>query len=231
MSPDPSSRAAELAAGQVEAIVAAAQATAGEIRAEAQRERSEILSGASRDADRIREVAEQEAGRVREEARRDADAELKRARLAATKVEDDARAEAEERVSAAQQAADEALEDARVMSHGLRRLGAALDDQAERILRDVQAAHKRLSADLRVAGGVSTRSAPAESARAESATGETAKLTASEAEALTRLAERERAATGEGGDPSQHPRSRRARRGPGSPVDDLDVPTWVERGS
>ena len=244
MSPDPSTRAAELAARQVEAIVAAAQEAAEKIRAEAERERAAIV-----------EDAEGEATRTRERSRRDAEAEIERARVAASKVADDARTEADERLSAAQQeaeqrvttaqrAADEALTDARAMSHGLRRLGAALGDQAERILRDVQAAHKRLSADLRVAGGVSTRSAAAAPVRAEpEPADEPPRLTATEAEKLTRLAERERAAAGEGEAGAETARlSRRSRRagraqaspgGSGSrtPIDDFEVPNWVEPGS
>ena len=223
MSPDPSSRAAELAARQVEAIVASAEAAAQEILAEARRESAEML-----------EVAERDAERLRDEGRRDAEAAMERARRAAEKVAGDARAEAERRVTEAQRAADEALEDARVMSHGLRRLGAALGDQADRILRDVQAAHKRLSADLRIASGTSSRAAGPGAARAEPAAseGET-KLTAREAEALTRLAERERAAAGEEGSETQRlPRPRRgARREGGTPIDDFEVPTWVEPGS
>ena len=54
------------------------------------------------------------------------------------------------RVAAAEKAAAEVLEEARTLHDGMRRLGETLTDQAERMLRDVQAAHKQMQADLRV---------------------------------------------------------------------------------
>jgi cell division septum initiation protein DivIVA len=235
MSADVSSRTAELAARQVETIVNAAHRAADEIRQEAARERAEVLQAAERDATRIREEVKREAG-----------AEVERAQRAAGKISDDAFAKAKEMtddagataqrvVAGAQRAADEALADAHAMSHGLRRLGAVLGDQAERILRDVQAAHKRLSADLRVASGVSTRpedAAPArrEAAPARRAAGSTP--TEAEAEALTRLAERERVGGTQDADREEieEIKRRAARRTGGSAVEELDVPRWVEPG-
>jgi signal transduction histidine kinase len=81
----------------------------------------------------------------------------------AKRLRDEARQQAAERVSAAEQAADEALADARAISSGLRRLGQSLEDYAERILRDVQAGHRRLRGDLRIASG--GPASPSEAAR------------------------------------------------------------------
>jgi hypothetical protein len=58
-------------------------------------------------------------------------------------------------VADAEQYADEMLRDARAVSAGLRQLGATLQDQAEKILRDVQAGHKRIRGDLRTVTGSS----------------------------------------------------------------------------
>jgi cell division septum initiation protein DivIVA len=234
MSADPSSRAAELAAQQVEAIVNAAHTAAEEIRQEAERQRADVLRAAKTDATRIREQAKREAGEEVERAREAAEKISDDAFARAKEMTDDAGATAGQMVEGAQVAADEALADARAMSHGLRRLGEVLGEQADRILRDVQAAHKRLSADLRVASGVSTRSADAVSARGERGPSRGAKeITPTEAEALTRLAERERAAAGQGEDSDEIARIKRraGRRAGGTPIDEFDVPSWVEPGS
>ena len=45
------------------------------------------------------------------------------------------------------------LAQAEALSNGLHQLAASLEGQAESILRDVQAGHRRLMADLRVGGG------------------------------------------------------------------------------
>jgi hypothetical protein len=54
------------------------------------------------------------------------------------------------------------LADARAVSAGLRSLGRTLQDQAERILRDVQAGHKRIRGDLRTVSGSSSSSSAAD---------------------------------------------------------------------
>jgi hypothetical protein len=73
---------------------------------------------------------------------------------------EEARREASARVADSERLADEMLADARAVSAGLRQLGSTLQDQAERILRDVQAGHKRIRGDLRtVSGGGSSSSA------------------------------------------------------------------------
>jgi hypothetical protein len=53
------------------------------------------------------------------------------------------------------------LADARAVSAGLRSLGRTLQDQAEKILRDVQAGHKRIRGELRTVSGSSGPAAPA----------------------------------------------------------------------
>jgi cell division septum initiation protein DivIVA len=230
-----SSRAAELAARQVEAIVSAAHRAADELRQEAARERAEMLQAAKRDATGIRGEAKREAGEEVERARHAAEKVSDDAFARAKEMTDDAAATAERLVEGAQRAADEALADAHAMSHGLRRLGEVLGDQAERILRDVQAAHKRLSADLRVASGVSTRSGDAAPAgREPPPRRRTGRFTPTEteAEALTRLAERERVGGARDGDGGEIERIKRraARRTGGTTVEELDVPRWVEPG-
>ena len=63
-------------------------------------------------------------------------------------------------MASAEKAAAEVLEEARALSGGLRQLGKSLEDHADRILRDVQAAHKRMQADLRVGLGPTEEPAP-----------------------------------------------------------------------
>ena len=67
-----------------------------------------------------------------------------------------ARKEADQRIEGAQEAADDALAQAEAISAGLRQLAASLEGQAERILRDVQAGHRRLMGDLRPERGPSS---------------------------------------------------------------------------
>jgi len=188
MSEHSSSRAADLAAQQVETIVAAAQAAAEQIKEEAQREAKDDRHRAERDAERIRE-----------EGKRDADQQLDLARKEAVRIDDAASTRASERVKAAQEAADEALTEARAVTTGLRRLGESLSSQADRILRDVQAAHRRISSELRVGGP-----APARAPEPE------------EEELLRTIQAGERAR-----------RSPEPRRGV-NPIEDFEVPNWVE---
>jgi hypothetical protein len=207
---DPASRAAELAAQQVEAIVVAAQEAALEIEHEAERELDEERAKleaeyASRrqaleeEVAKLREAAQAEADKERREAHEQAVREREGALAEAKRLRDEASAEAAERVSAAEKAADEALADARAISSGLRRLGQSLEEYAERILRDVQAGHKRLRADLRIT--TAGPSSPGESVRRGAAA-------APEPEAGERPA-----------------RSSRRQ----NPFDDIDLPSWVAR--
>jgi hypothetical protein len=112
----------------------------------------------------------------------------------------------------AQQAADEALRQAEAISTGLRRLGESLEGQAERILRDVQAGHRRLMADLRVelpAREPAARepAAPREPRRSESEDPRDRELLSAVQQGVRK-------------------RSGGSR---GNPFDDLEVPDWAER--
>jgi hypothetical protein len=49
--------------------------------------------------------------------------------------------------------ADEMLSDARAVSAGLRQLGKSLGEQAETILREVQAGQRKMRSELRAAAG------------------------------------------------------------------------------
>ena len=133
--------AAELAAGQVAAIVTAAEQAANEIAANAEREARELEREAEREVKKTRQDAQVELDKLKEEAQAEA-----------VKIGEIARREADERIAAAQVAADQALDQAQAISAGLRQLGASLEGQAERILRDVQAGHRRLMGDLRMEG-------------------------------------------------------------------------------
>jgi cell division septum initiation protein DivIVA len=220
MREDSASKAADIAASQVESIVTAAEKAANQMRAEAKRE-----------SVAVRRDAEREAKRILKDARAQAKEIVAAARLEAMGVEDQARKDAEVRLEVAQDATDEALADARAMSQGLKRLGEALGDQAQQILRDVQAGHKRLTADLRIAGARERAPEPATPGpRASSG----AQARADEAAAITELAARERERGGDGGsggDGSARDRSPRRGSGGASAIDELDVPSWVEPGS
>ena len=157
----PTSRAAELAAQQVEAIVAAAQASAEKVTSAARQEAAS---------------ARQEAASAREEA-----ASVKAlARESAENEVEAAQREASARIREAQAAADEVLADAKAVSGGMRQLAHLLTTHAERILRDVQNSHRAISADLRAAGsgGADPRPAATDSSeprstrRAAAATGD-----------------------------------------------------------
>ena len=111
-------------------------------------------------------------------------------------------------MAGAEQAAAEVLEEARALSGGLRQLGRSLEEQADRILRDVQAAHRRMQADLRCSG-------PATSGAGVLAPGP------------RRPADRARR--------RPDAPAREARRGPRgerpNPFEDLEVPSWVAASS
>jgi len=173
MSEERTPRASELAASKVEEIVTAAGEAAAQIR-----------ESAELDGRQIRADAEAQAERAREEAKRAAEAELNEARKATILYGQDARREAEAlvgaakeeadqireqtqravdgRVAAAEKAAAEVLEEARALSGGLRQLGRSLEEHADRILRDVTAAHKQMQADLRVGPGAPAVEPPAQ---------------------------------------------------------------------
>jgi hypothetical protein len=121
----PVSRAAALAAEQVESIVATAQESA-----------QKLVEAARTEA----ESAHQEAESVRALARESAAADVEAARK-----------EASARIRDAQVAADEVLEQAKAVSSGMKQLAHLLTTHAERILRDVTNSHRAMSADLRAA--------------------------------------------------------------------------------
>lgn len=213
MSDGAASRAAELAAQQVESIVAAAQQAAEGLKEEAQREAAQKRRDAERDAGTTRTEARDEASKWLDIARREAD-----------EITAEARKQSGERVANAQEAADEMLGNAKTVATGLRRLGESLSDQADRILRDVHAAHKQMTGDLRIASA-----GPGPEPRA-----------AAERLRRERAAEREPARDREGR-PATSPDSsedqerieailsaERSRGRKPTGLDDLDVPNWVE---
>jgi hypothetical protein len=212
---DPASRAADLAARQVEQIVEAAQVAAEQIKLDAQQAAQERQAAAEAELAKQREVLEAEVRQIRSDATREAEKERTEAADEAKRLRDDAlkeaarlgeqaQSEAAERVGVAEKAADEALADARAISSGLRRLGESLEDYAERILRDVQAGHRRLRGDLRIAGGGPPATPGERARRTASADG-------------TESAPGEAAPSGSG--------SRRR----GNPFDEIDLPSWVAR--
>jgi cell division septum initiation protein DivIVA len=85
--------------------------------------------------------AHEEARRIRHEAER-------RAR----DIHDDARRQAQAMLGEARAAADAVLEDAKKLTNALRTTGAALSAEADRLLRDVQLAHRELLSELRLPG-------------------------------------------------------------------------------
>jgi cell division septum initiation protein DivIVA len=209
MSASPSSRPSDVAARQVEQIVLAAQEAADQIRNQAEAE-----------LEALRREAREEGESLRDEARRQAETELNRARKDAIMLSEDARRDAElivgeaqaqsdelrektqravkGRVAAAEVAAAEVLDEAKALSAGLNQLARSLSDKAERILRDVQAAHTRMQADLRIGPSQeeprTSRSEERHTPASQRASGETGAVTPS----------RQRA----------------------NPFDELDVPAW-----
>jgi hypothetical protein len=232
MSAQPGQRASELAAQQVEQIVTAAQAAAEEIRKEAQLERQDIRKAARREGEeavrQARRSAQEELTEARkqaihlgQDARRDAEALINDAKEEAAQVRDRARRAVEGRTAAAERAAADVLEEARALSSGLHQLGKALEDHANRILRDVQAAHKRMQADLRV-GVVPDEEDPLRSLARE-AGDDDSQMTPSVARSASRRDSRDALEhDGDGGPP------RGLRR---NPFEEIELPSWVGRES
>jgi hypothetical protein len=218
-------RASELAAQQVEQIVSAAQAAADGIREEAIAERRGISAAAERRAelmlDEARRTCQEELKEARKEAimleqdaRRDAEGILDDAEKNAAQIREKTRRAVDGRVASAERAAAEVLEEARALSGGLRQLGKALESHADRILRDVTAAHKRMQSDLRVGGGppeggASDRLGPRGAADPSPAE-EPSSPQRSRPEA-----------------DSEHVKTGRSKRS--NPFEEIDVPTWVGR--
>ncbi len=209
------SRAAELAAQQVEQIVAAAQDAADQIRAEAQAERKDAREQGKRDAERIRQKAREDAEAEVTESRKqavimgrqaqeEAEQTVAVAQEESERVREQTRRAVEGRVAAAERAAADVLQEAQALSGGLRHLGRSLEEQADRILRDVQAAHRRMQADLRVQSG--------DELPASSSSGRGTRADAEAPQAP----------------PREAPPRRRADGASANPFDDLEVPGWTQ---
>ncbi|MDQ4047954.1 MAG: hypothetical protein M3131_01015 [Actinomycetota bacterium] len=228
MSGTPRPRASELAAEQVEQIVSAAQSAAEEIRREARLEQEGLRRSAEEDADALRKEARREAELVLEQARseavllgtdarRDAEALLKDAREESARIREQSQRAVDGRVAAADKAAGDVLEEARALSAGLRQLGRSLEDHAERILREVTSAHRRMQADLRVEGTRTGEPATAKSPTAKPARPAGARFAPRDELATSRRDEA--SAADRDGLPGKH----RGR----SPLENLEVPPWV----
>ena len=209
------SRAAEIAAGYVESIVAAAEQSANELTEKARREAEEVRAKAREEAARELDDARRKAVELGQDARRSASEQIAEAQKEAEQIREQTRRQIESRVAEAEEAAARVLEEARTLSSGLRQLGGSLQSQGERILRDVQAAHKRMQADLRIElPEPEPRPRDRETGRGGSSDSH---ATPEERAALERAASELREGT------------RRPARPPQNPLDDLDVPRWVER--
>ena len=150
MSASPSKRASDLVAQQVEQIVAAAQQAADQIRREAEEERESIRADARRQGESDLNRARKEAILLSEDARRDAELIVGDARAQSDELREKTQRAVKGRVAAAEVAAAEVLDEAKALSAGLNQLARSLGEQAERILREVQTAHQRMQADLRI---------------------------------------------------------------------------------
>ena len=198
MSASPSSRPSDIAARQVEQIVLAAQDAADQIRNQAEAELEAIRVDARRKAESELNQARKDAILLTEDARRDAELIIGDAQAQSDELREKTQRAVKGRVAAAEVAAAEVLDEAKALSAGLNQLARSLSDQAERILRDVQAAHTRMQADLRI--GLSqeeprtSRSEERRTAASVRGSGETGTVTPS----------RQRA----------------------TPFDELDVPAW-----
>jgi cell division septum initiation protein DivIVA len=215
------SGAAERASREVESILAAAEAAAEQLKADAREDAKEMLAESRRRAEQALEEARTQAIEIDRTARREAKQQLDGAEKDSAQIREQTRRAIEGRVAEAEQAAAQVLEEAQTLSSGLRRLGESLGDQGERILREVQAAHKQMQADLRVAPEEPRRASrlgpsgrPLEPRRARPrGTGRAEELAATVREAEA----------GRGAAPPAGERSR------GNPFEDLDVPDWVGR--
>jgi hypothetical protein len=242
--------AADVAAQQVEAILSAAEAAAEEIRAAAAQDADELRATGRREAGRELEIARKKAIELGADARREAKLLVEDAKKESTQIREQTRRAVEGRVAQAEAAATQVLDEAKTLSAGLRQLGGTLQSQGERILRDVQGAHKRMQADLRVAPidgerpqrptrtrtrGLETtsreqRPEPREQIgeRSGSARATAAERAAIE-DAAARLGVGERPDAPEADEPLDVEEPRPSRRGRDNPFDDFDVPSWVER--
>jgi hypothetical protein len=145
------SRAAELAAQQVESILEAAEAAAEQIKQEARDEVAAEVAGARQRAAELEKRARDQAIEFDEDARREAERLLEDAKRHATQIREQTKRSVAGRVDRAEAAANEMVGHAEALSDGLLKLGELLTEQGERILRDVSAARREMRANLNVA--------------------------------------------------------------------------------
>jgi hypothetical protein len=142
------SKAAELAAQQVESILAAAQEAAEQIKQEARDQVAAEVAGARRRAAELEQRARDQAIEFDEDARREAERMLADAQRRATQIRAQTKRSVAGRVDRADAAAAEMVGHAEAISDGLLKLGELLTEQGERILRDVRAARRELRVQL-----------------------------------------------------------------------------------
>ena len=181
------------------------------------REGEEAVKQARRSAQEELAEARREAIHLGQDARMDAEALLTDAREEAAQVREKARRSVDGRVAAAERAAADVLEEARALSAGLHQLGKALEDHADRILRDVQAAHKRMQADLRVS------SVPDDDDPLRDLDRQTG---ADDRSASPGSSRRESRQSSESNGDDEAPRGRRR-----NPFEEIELPSWVGRES
>jgi vacuolar-type H+-ATPase subunit E/Vma4 len=142
------SKAAELAARQVEEILTAAEAAAEQIKQEAHDEVAGAVTEARQRAAQIEQRARDQAIEFDEDSRREAERVLAEAKRRAKQIREQTKRSVAGRVERADAAADEMVGHAEALSDGLRGLGELLTDQGERILREVRAARRELRARM-----------------------------------------------------------------------------------
>ena len=151
-------------ARHVAQIVAAAEQAPEELRAAAEKRATERIAEAERAARLRVKAADDEADEVRAEAVAEADEVRAGAAAKAQEERDRAHARAREVLEEARAAARDVLREGEQLSGHLRELSDALRVNAERLLRDVRAAHNELKARLDAVD--LDRPPPAASARA-----------------------------------------------------------------
>jgi hypothetical protein len=142
------SRAAELAAQQVESILQAAEAAAEQIKEEAREEVAAETAGARRRAQEVEQRARDQALEFDADTRREAERLMEDAQRRANQIREQTKRSVAGRVDRAEAAANEMVAHAEALSDGLLKLGELLTEQGERILRDVRSARRQMRANL-----------------------------------------------------------------------------------
>jgi hypothetical protein len=132
--------------------VSAAEDEVAELLADAQRQAATLQATAEGDAEQLREQARVEGRRVVEEATREAGEMQRIAEVFAEQTREKAEQDARKQLGRARELAAEVLADGTEMAHNLRQLSESLRHNAETILRDVQRAHRAMTAKLDEAG-------------------------------------------------------------------------------